>query len=105
MTSSRESNSSDFVYLVQGRSDLTELFLTKIGEVQSIMVATWDKEISTVGLQHCQFFYIPNTTWAEGRNFLFQKAMQTYPNARYYIFCDEDVEFESICPRNRCPFM
>jgi hypothetical protein len=83
----------DFVYLVQGRSDLTLEFLEMLGSIPRILVATWDKPIESEYVNNSNIFFIPKTTWAEGRNFLLSKALLVYPDATYFIFSDEDVRF------------
>jgi hypothetical protein len=83
----------DFVYLVQGRADLTKNFLSRAEEIEYIMVATWDAPLDFESDSIKHNFFIPGTTWAEGRNFLFSQAKKFFPNSKYLIFCDEDVIF------------
>lgn len=77
----------DFLYLFQGRSDLIEKyqFLSDRNNCDAIFI-TYDKQISNS-------IYLPNSTWAEGRNFLLKKTFER-DEYLYYIFCDDDIEFE-----------
>lgn len=60
----------------------------------NVIVLTWDCE-----LQKSQFsrnlktFFLPRSTWAEGRNFLLKKALEEFSNVDYFVFLDDDVEF------------
>lgn len=90
-----EERSLQFVYLVQGRRDLALEFLEIVGRLPNILVATWDYPLVSNIVSADRTFYIPHTTWAEGRNFLLTEALKKYPNATYYIFSDEDVRFDS----------
>lgn len=86
-------NRSKFVYLVQGRKDLTIEFLSLVGNIPNVIVATWDEPLSATDSFALNTFFIPNTTWAEGRNFLYQIGIEMFPDATYFVFCDEDVRF------------
>jgi hypothetical protein len=38
--------------------------------------------------------YLPNSTWTEGRNALLAAARALEHDFEYYVFCDDDLEFE-----------
>lgn len=83
------------MYLVQGRSDLVLDFLEIVGTLSRILIATWDKPITSEQVEVDNTFFIPKTTWADGRNFLLSKALKKYPDAKYFIFSDDDVRFNN----------
>lgn len=76
-----------FLYLIQGQANLvTNYFHLKERIRAEALYLTYDKEIPGAD-------YHPNTTWAEGRNILLEKAKSrdTYD---YYIFLDDDIELK-----------
>lgn len=75
------------IYLIQGQAELI-MNLMGLQERKDICVlyATYDKEIDNA-------FFIPNSTWGEGRNFLLRKALEIKEKFQYYIFLDDDVRF------------
>lgn len=77
----------DFLYLVQGRSDLVQdyLHLSERQNADAIFL-TYDKKITDA-------IFFPNSTWAQGRNKLLEEA-QKLGSYQYYIFCDDDIEFK-----------
>jgi len=76
-----------FLYLVQGQSDLVNNFLhlTKRSNASAIFL-TFDKPIKEAE-------YLPNSTWAQGRNKMLEIA-STKKDYLYYIFCDDDITFK-----------
>lgn len=76
----------DFIYLVQGESDLIKNYFHLTGRDNAdVIFLTYDKEIKNA-------IYYPNSTWSEGRNKLLEEARKK-GDYQYYIFCDDDIEF------------
>lgn len=77
----------NFLYLVQGQSDLVKNYLHLADRENSDAIfLTYDKPI-----QEALFF--PNSTWAQGRNKMLEIAL-TKEDYLYYIFCDDDIAFK-----------
>lgn len=83
-----------FVFLIQGRhSELSHFEFLKNAE-SKIITLSWDtSEINFLFQDH--HYYLPESTWAEGRNFLLAKALELYPNLEYVIFMDGDLQIAS----------
>ena len=78
----------DFVYLVQGESKLVKnYFRLKKRENADVLFLTYDEK-----LPGCLYF--PDSTWAEGRNYLL-KCAEENSDYLYFIFCDDDINFLS----------
>ena len=78
----------DFIYLVQGRSDLViEYFHLQERDNADAIFLTYDRKINGA-------VYFPNSTWSEGRNKLLKSAIEK-GEYKYYIFCDDDIEIIS----------
>jgi len=76
----------NFVYLVQGESDLVkEYYHLQERDNADAIFLTYDRQIDGA-------VYFPNSTWTEGRNKLLAAAMKK-GEFLYYIFCDDDIEF------------
>ena len=74
-----------FIYLVQGQADLvSEYFHLKDRSDCEAIYLTYDQELDGA-------IFRPNTTWAEGRNILLEKALERGPKD-YYIFLDDDIK-------------
>ena len=82
------------IYLVQGRASLVASFLKQLPLESNIIALTWDEPLIGVANNWANepVFY-PNSTWAEGRNFLLQTALEKYKEFDYLVFCDDDAEF------------
>ena len=77
----------DFIYLVQGEARKVKLlFHLKERKRAEALFLTYDEKISSA-------YYLPNSTWSEGRNYLLQKALSKYKDYKYIIFVDDDTEF------------
>lgn len=76
-----------FIYLVQGQAHLVSNFfyLKEKTNVQAFFL-TYDKEIDGAT-------YLPNSTWAEGRNELLENALKLGGYYDYIIFVDDDAHF------------
>ena len=75
-----------FLYLVQGKAELVKRFLSlrDRDDVDAIFL-TYDQQLDGA-------VFLPNSTWAQGRNVLLGEAMQR-DEPHYYIFLDDDVSF------------
>jgi len=74
-----------FLYLIQGEAELVKRYYHLQDRVHSRAIyLTYDKELAGA-------LYRPNTTWAEGRNILLEKALE-FSNVEYFIFLDDDIE-------------
>ncbi len=76
------------IFLVQGEKRLVKnyLHLAESNAADAIFL-TYDEKLDGA-------IFFPNSTWAEGRNRLLEEALKRDPY-EYYIFCDDDIEFES----------
>ena len=79
----------NFLYLIQGKK---EMVLKQIGKINSdIAILTYDSEIDLIDIRVKGCFFLPNSTWAQGRNKLLSETKDWDYN--YFIFMDDDVEF------------
>lgn len=84
------------IYLVQGRSDRILGFERNLPKSSDVIVLTWDKPLERTKCEWASaLLYLPNSTWAEGRNLLLKNALKEFNDFDYLIFCDEDAEFET----------
>jgi hypothetical protein len=83
------------VYMIQGRSLEVGPLLCEVPHGATASVLTWDAPPPD-GLNSptTRTTYAPGTTWAEGRNFQLQDALQV-GSFDYFVFLDADVRFES----------
>lgn len=83
------------IYLVQGRASLVAKFCKHLPLESNVIALTWDEPLKHGATNWInQPIFFPNSTWAEGRNFLLQTALKKYEKFDYLIFCDDDAEFE-----------
>ena len=77
-----------FLYLVQGQSDLISKnsHLAHRKDADAIFL-TYDRPIKNA-------IFLPNSSWAQGRNKLLEAALQK-DVFLYYIFCDDDIRFKT----------
>ncbi|MEL6722939.1 MAG: hypothetical protein AAFP10_06920 [Pseudomonadota bacterium] len=76
----------DFIYLVQGQSDLVKnYFHLQTRKNADAIFLTYDKPV-----QGAVFF--PDSSWAQGRNKLLDLALAKNQYT-YYVFCDDDIAF------------
>ena len=87
-----------FLYLVQTESCLPDKLQTSIGNASNcqcdILVLSYKQEC-TRNLTPSHIEYIisnSSTTWATGRNLLYEVAMRRSERYLYYIFMDDDIE-------------
>ncbi|MCF8359104.1 MAG: hypothetical protein K9H26_10120 [Prolixibacteraceae bacterium] len=78
---------SNIIYLFQGEANRLKSFfpLKKRNEVDTLFLS-YDKKIDGA-------FFLPDSTWAEGRNYLLEKAIEMNNSYYYFIFIDDDVSF------------
>jgi hypothetical protein len=90
----RPSWSDEVVYLIQGRSNLINILFENVNFGPKVVILTWDSEFPANELpSYVLRIFFPNSTWAEGRNRLLEEASIAYPDAEYFVFLDDDVEF------------
>ena len=78
----------NFIYLVQGQSGRIKNYLHLAAREQAdALFLTYDKP-----LEGGEALFLPQSSWAEGRNRLLELARQRGAY-RYYIFCDDDISF------------
>lgn len=76
-----------FLYLVQGSDHLIKnYFHLKESKTADLLLLTYNKPLKGA-------FYLPDSTWAEGRNFLLERALELDTEYDYYIFLDDDISF------------
>ncbi len=77
----------NIIYLVQGESELIKNFVNlKERKDVNTLLLTYDQPLD-------ETIYLPNSTWAEGRNLLLKKALEMDIPFEYFIFLDDDVNF------------
>jgi len=76
-------------YLIQGSARLLKNF--PFPRSNDIFIASYDEPLSIDG---AKTIYVPNTSWAEGRNTLLDTALKKN-KYDYFVFCDDDVSFLS----------
>lgn len=76
-----------FLYLVQGRGELPEVYSTIENAQADIIRLSWKEKIDGA-------IYFPNSTWTQGRNRLLEEARKRETPYLYYIFLDDDIVFE-----------
>ena len=75
-----------FIYLVQGEADRVKNYLRLADRKQAdVLFLTYDKPVG--GGE-----FLPQSSWAEGRNRLLELARRRGRYC-YYIFCDDDISF------------
>jgi hypothetical protein len=78
-----------FVYLVQGAwARLSQLHFPAVSPVLALC---HDHDGSLPSAE--ETIFDPKCTWAAGRNRLRTLALSRYPDADYFIFCDDDIVF------------
>ncbi len=84
------------IYLVQGRSDRILGFDRNLPKSSDVIILTWDKPLESSSFEWAHsLLYLPNSSWAEGRNILLKNALKEFKQFDYLIFCDEDAQFET----------
>ena len=88
----------EFVYLVQTDNCLPSKlqhddFLGNSSSCRcDVLVLSFKEECKENHLMHVQYFFSTNTSWTEGRNFLYQRIKTRKHQYLYYIFMDDDIE-------------
>lgn len=80
-----------FVYLVQGESTNLGRYGHLKHKNSDLILLAYDKVFENSQTEST-VLYLPNSTWAEGRNALLEKARQNEHDYLYFIFLDDDVE-------------
>ena len=78
-----------FLYLVQSRIKCLEDQKILESDNSDYIVATFEKKIDQEN-----FIYVPNSTWTEGRNALYEEALKRKDQYEYFVFLDDDVTFK-----------
>jgi hypothetical protein len=77
----------DFIYLVQGTAkNVKNYFHLKNRKNSDAIFLTYDQQIK-------EALFLPNSLWSNGRNKMLDYVLSSKSNYKYYIFCDDDVEF------------
>lgn len=79
------------IMLVQGRKDDFPYFLTHVPQSATLYFLSFDQTVDLSSAENVKCFFLPKSTWAEGRNFLLLKALESGQKFDYYIFCDGDL--------------
>ena len=79
-----------FVYLIQGKKDNLYKYCFLQNESSDLFTLTYDSEFNESISWEANFF-LPNSTWAEGRNFQLDKVLNLERDYMYYIFLDDDA--------------
>ncbi len=82
-----------FLYLIQGRKENVLKYSYLQNENADLIALTFDLEILENELNSISTIFLPNSTWAEGRNKQLEDAKKLDSKYLYYIFIDDDVEF------------
>ena len=92
---------SRFLYLVQTESCLPSNLRSAetIGDPRicncDVLVLSYRSACRETPLDHVKYIFDSETTWATGRNVLFEAAMRMKEKYWYYIFIDDDIILES----------
>ncbi len=83
----REKNINKFVYMVQGKAKAVHRFYhLREREGADAIFLTYDEKIDGA-------IYYPDSSWAEGRNLLLERASGSGHDYQYYLFLDDDTRF------------
>ena len=93
---------SRFLYLIQTESCLPSSLKSNetIGDPKicncDVLVLSYRKKCRERPLYHVQYIFESKTTWATGRNLLFEVAIMRTEKYWYYIFMDDDIILKSL---------
>src|SRR4051812_41692657 len=76
-----------FTYLIQGKADNVVKYLELRGTTSRLVGLTYDRALDG-------FDFLPKSTFARGRNHLYEKVMKDPAKSDYYVFIDDDVVFQ-----------
>jgi hypothetical protein len=79
------------IYLVQGELADVQFLRDHIPTSQYLMSLNYDVNPEGTVIHSDSHIYFPDSTWAEGRNLLLEKAKRLGINFDYYIFVDADL--------------
>ncbi|HYO77574.1 MAG TPA: hypothetical protein VE010_14025 [Thermoanaerobaculia bacterium] len=82
-----QATTKKFLYLVQSRGALPEIYRTIESAEADLLRLTFKEQTDDA-------IFFPKSTWTEGRNRLLQEALARGGDYLYYIFIDEDIDFE-----------
>jgi hypothetical protein len=80
------------VYLVQGALDDLIEIEKLIPDNQYLITLNYEKEPDDIQLRSDLHLFLPNSTWAQGRNLLLEEALNTKINFDYFVFIDADLK-------------
>lgn len=83
----KERTDKVFLYLIQGKGLLPQSYSTIQSDRSDVLHLTWKDRIEGS-------IFFPKSTWTEGRNKLLSEALKMDKEYLYYIFLDDDVEFQ-----------
>ena len=95
---------SRFLYLSQTEGCLPTSLLTGdvIGNETAcrcdVLVLSYKRTCNENHHKHVEYLFNSSTSWASGRNFLYEKAKKRGKAYLYYIFLDDDVSLSSRTP-------
>ena len=87
-------SNKQIVYLVQGRKRNVVQYYYLQNNTSDLITVTFDELVSEDELPSKKNIFFPDSTWAEGRNLQLSLVMSLEQKYLYYIFIDDDVEFE-----------
>lgn len=79
-----------FVYLIQGKASNVSRYCYLKSDISDVYVLTYDRKLQDIIFDGD--YFMPNSTWAEGRNYLLKMVPKNYS---YYIFLDDDAVIEA----------
>ena len=82
-------NQEKYICLIQGRARELEHFGKFKTKRSALITLSWDYDLTSSFVNN--HYFLPNSTWAEGRNFLLERAQELYPELEYVIFMDGDL--------------
>ena len=75
------------LYLIQAKTNLPEIY----DNIKNrCILLSYGEETEDTNI------FCPNSTWTSGRNKLYEWAAAFETRADYYVFLDEDIEFENV---------
>jgi hypothetical protein len=82
-----------FLYLMQGRKENVLKYSYLQNANSDLITLTFDFNILEKEFKSLLNIFLPNSSWAEGRNKQLEAAKKLETEYLYYIFVDDDVEF------------
>jgi hypothetical protein len=75
-----------FLYLIQGQvENIKQYYFLKNRPSSEALFLSYDFDVPNT-------IFLPNSTWAEGRNLLLKTASEKFSKYDYFIFLDDDVK-------------